>query len=151
VKSRYIAAALAVAGLLAIVAGALFLLKPSGEQRALSGAPGLELTYPEGTPIEVDNSNAVLGATAYQVRGYGTDQEQADILGFFDAALDELGYRETAPTPDSMTRFQQHRPLRQYQDGTFTYRLYLLDVPLRLSRDVTISGYHHVLFTELSV
>jgi hypothetical protein len=106
--------------------------------------------YPAGKLIEVDDSNAVLGASAYQVRGYGTDTEQADILAYFDTELAKLGYQQTRPTPDSMTRFQKYQPLRQYQDGAFTYRLYLLGVPYRLSRNVTITGYRHVLFTQLS-
>ena len=144
------AAILAVAALIA--AGVIvLLLQPSGDkQRALAGAPGLDLTYPAGKLIEVDDSNAVLGASAYRVRGYGTDAEQADILAYFDTELAKLGYRQTPPAPDSMTRFQQNQPLRQYRNGTFTYRLYLVGVPYRLSRNVTITGYRHVLFTELS-
>ena len=32
----------------------------------------------------------------------------------------------------------------------YTFRLYLLGVPYRLSRNVTITGYQHVLFAALS-
>jgi len=49
-----------------------------------------------------------------------------------------------------LTRFQRYQPLRQYQSGAYTFRLYLLGVPYRLSRDITITGYQHVLFTALS-
>ena len=144
------ATVLVVAALIAVGLIVILLLPPSGKQHALASAPGLDLMYPAGKLIEVDDSNAVLGASAYQVRGYGTDTEQADILAFFDTGLAKLGYQQTRPTPDRMTRFQKHQPLRQYQNGAFTYRLYLLGVPYRLSRNVTITGYRHVLFTQLS-
>jgi hypothetical protein len=144
------AAILAVAALIAGGVIVLLLLPSGDKQRALAGAPGLDLTYPAGKLIEVDDSNAVLGASAYRVRGYGTEAEQADILAYFDTELAKFGYRQTPPTPDGMTRFQQNQPLRQYRNGTFTYRLYLVDVPYRLSRNVTITDYRHVLFTELS-
>lgn len=149
-KFRYVAVIFAVIAVLIGAGTTVFLLQPRGEQRALVGAPGLDLIYPNGTPIELDDSNPVLGAHAYQVRGYGTDNDKDEILGFFDAALDELGYQQTPPTRDMTPRFQQYKPLRQYHDGTFTYRLYLLDVPYRLSRNVTVTGYRHVLFTQLS-
>ncbi|MDT5347166.1 MAG: hypothetical protein QOH91_453 [Mycobacterium sp.] len=84
------------------------------------------------------------------MRGYGTDTEPAEIVACFDTELAKLGYRQTGPTPDNMTRFQHHVPLRQYRNAAFTYRLYLLATPYRLSRDVTITGYRHVLFTQLS-
>jgi hypothetical protein len=147
-------AVLTVFALIAAVVIAMLLLTPSDEQRALAPpigqAPGFDLAYPAGKLIEVDDSNAVLGASAYRVRGYGTDTEQAEILGYFDTELAKLGYHQTPPTPNSMTRFQRDQPLRQYQSGAYTFRLYLLGVPYRLSRNVTITGYQHVLFTALS-
>jgi hypothetical protein len=129
---------------------ATLLLNPSDKQRGLAEAPGFGLTFPAGKLIEVDDSNAVLGASAYRVRGYGTDTEQAEIVGYFDTELTRLGYHQTPPTPSTMTRFQRDQTLRQYQSGAYTFRLYLLGVPYRLSRDVTVTGYRHVLFTALS-
>jgi hypothetical protein len=143
-------AVLAVTALIAAVVIAILLLTPSDEQRTLGQAPGFDLTYPAGKLIEVDDSNAILGASAYRVRGYGTDTEQAEILGYFDTELAKLGYHQTPPTPNSMTRFERDQPVRQYQSGAYTFRLYLLGVPYRLSRNVTITGYRHVLFTALS-
>jgi hypothetical protein len=143
---------LAVAALIAVAVciGVAMLLAPSGKQRALAGAPGVDLVYPAGKLIEADDSNAVPGASAYRVRGYGTDAEQAEILGYFDTELTKTGYQQTPATPDNLTRFQKYQPLRQYQNDTFTYRLYLLATPYRLSRNVTITDYRQVLFTELS-
>ena len=146
---------LAVAALIAVAVGGLaiwvvVLHSPSGKQRALAGAPGIDLVYPGGNLIETDDSNAIPGASAYRVRGYGTNAEQAEILAYFDTELAKLGYQQTQVTPDSLTRFQQQQPLRQYQHATFTYRLYLPATPYRLSRNVTVTDYRHVLFTELS-
>lgn len=142
--------AAAVCAVIGVGFSVVVLLSPSGKQRALDSAPAVDLTYPAGTLIEDEKSDAVLGADAYRVRGYGTDVEQADILAFFDTALAEFGYQQSSPTPGNLTRFQRSQPLRQYQSGDFIYRLYLLGVPYRLSRTVTITGYRHVLFTALS-
>jgi hypothetical protein len=142
---------LAVAALIAVAVGVgVVMLLPGSKQRALAGAPRLDLAYPAGKLIEVDDSNVILGAGAYRVRGYGTDTEPAEIVAYFDTELAKLGYRQTGPTPDNMTGFQHHVPLRQYRNAAFIYRLYLLATPYRLSRNVTITGYRHVLFTQLS-
>jgi len=142
--------ALTLAALLVVGVGVILLLPPGGKQEALAGAPGMELMYAGGRLIEVDNSNAILGASAYQVRGYATDADQAEIVAYFDPRLATFGYEPTQPTRSDLTRFQQYQPLRQYQNGAFTYRLYLLGAPYRLSRNETITGYRHVLFTALS-
>ncbi|AYE96860.1 hypothetical protein C0J29_20745 [Mycobacterium paragordonae] len=139
----------AVAVLIA-AAVALVLFAASGSRRALAGAPGLDLTYPAGKLIEDNTSDAIFGASAYRVRGYATDAETADIIGYFDAELAGLGYRTVPATSDPVTRFQNHPPLRQYQNDQFNYRLYLLDIPYKLSRNVIITGYRHALFTELT-
>lgn len=149
-RSSVRAAILLVTALIAVAAAVILLVGPNDKQRALAAAPGLDLAYPAGKLIEVDNSNAIFGASAYQVRGYGTNAEQAEILAFFDTELAKLGYRQAQPTPDSLTRFQHDQPLREYHNGGFTYRLYLLAVPYRLGRNVTVNGYRHVLFTEIT-
>jgi hypothetical protein len=140
----------ALAALLVVGVGVILQLPPSGKQQALAGAPGMELMYPGGRLIEVDNSTAILGASAYQVRGYAVDAEQAEIVAYFNARLPTFGYQPVQPTRSGLTRFETYQPLRQYQNGPFTYRLFMLPVPYRLSRNVTITGYRHVLFTQLS-
>src|SRR5258707_4016788 len=100
--------------------------------------------------MEVDTSNAILGARAYQVRGSATDADQAEIVAYFDPRLAKFGYQPTQPTRSDLTRFQQYQPLRQYQNSAFAYRLYLLAAPYRLSRNVTITAYRHVPLTALS-
>jgi len=142
--------ALALTALLVAGVGVLLLLPPSGKQEALAGAPGMKLMYGGGRLIEVDDSTAILGASAYQVRGYAVDAEPAEIVAYFDTRLATFGYQPTQPTRSELTRFQTVQPLRQYQNGAFTYRLFLLPVPYRLSRNVMITGHRHVLFTQLS-
>ena len=148
--SRRATLALALVALFVVGVGVILLLPPSGKQQALADAPGIEMMYPSGKLVEVDNSDAILGGSAYLVRGYAINTEPAEIAAFFDARLGKLGYQQAEPTRSDLTRFETHLPLRQYQNGPFTYRLFLLPVPYRLSRNVLITGYRHVLFTELS-
>jgi hypothetical protein len=142
--------ALTLTALSVVGVGVILLLPPDGKQQALADAPGMELMYAGGKLVEVDNSNAILGASAYQLRGYATDAEPGDIVAYFDPRLAKFGYQPTEPTRSDLTRFEQYQPLRQYQNGAFAYRLFLLPAPYRLSRNEIITGYRHVLFTQLS-
>lgn len=130
---------------------ALGFLLDDGKRKQLLSAPGLDLIFPGGVLLQQSGvGRSILGAGTYQARVYGTDADEAQILAFFDAQLGTLGYQPAAPTLDPTPAHQWGTLLRQYDQGTLHYRLYLgpLPYPIGAGRRIT-TGYQHILVAKL--
>lgn len=143
-----------IAGVAIIVLGAFvflgFGLGDDGKLRQLQQAPGYDLVYPGGQLLETQKVPSMQDAGAYRMYVYGTDATPTDITAFFDATLTRLGYAPVSPTPDSAFTTQQENLLRQYQNGPFTYRLYLLPLPRHIAGRWVTEGYAHILYAKLN-
>jgi hypothetical protein len=143
-----------IAGVAVIVLGAFiffgFGLGDDGKLRQLKPAPGYELIYPGGKLLETQTVPSTQDAGAYRMYVYGTDATPTDITGFFDSALTRLGYAQVPPTSDANFSTQQQNLLRQYQNGPFTYRLYLLPLPRHIAGGWVTEGYAHILYAKLN-
>ncbi len=133
----------------ALILGLLVLLQ-DGKANQIKQAPGLDLLLPNSTLFDDQTTGSIGNAGAYQMRAYGTNLSTAQILAFYDAELGKVGYRPTAPTPDTLFREDTDKLLRQYQNPPFTYRLYIFPLPRRVGGHSVRSGYQHILYTKLS-
>ncbi len=147
--SRYLAIGIAILLVAGIVVASRLL--DDGKRRQLLAAPGLDLVFPYGTLVrESDVGVSILGAGTYKARAYGTDATDEQILAFFDEELKKRGYHEAAPTPDPTRADQGDRLLRQYDQGPFSYRLYVAKLPYPISAGGRITtGYKQILITKL--
>ncbi len=148
------AAVLVIGGIAILIVGALlyyrFGIPDDGKLRQLQQAPGINLTYPNGTLLDTQTVGSAENIGAYKLYAYGTDSSPEEILGFFDAQLGQLGYSPVAPTPDFVFTTQQSRLLRQYQNNDFAYRLFLAPLPQRVGGNMVNSGYANILYAKLN-
>jgi hypothetical protein len=141
-----------IAGIAALIVGlAIFGFgSDDGKLRELQQAPGFDLRYPYGTLLDEVSMPSAGGIGADHEFIYGTDSTPEEIVGYFDAELGKLGYTPTPPTPDRIMTPYQNRMLRQYQNGPFTYRLYLLPLPDRVNGKWHYTDFAHTLYTKIN-
>ncbi len=121
-----------------------------GKLRELQQAPGYTLRFPNGTLLDEVSMPSSGGIGADHEFIYGTDASPEQIVAYFDAELGKLGYTPTPPTPDRIMTPYQNRILRQYQNGPFTYRLYLLPLPDRVNGKWHYDDFAHTLYTKIN-
>lgn len=129
---------------------ALTTLFPDRKTRALRQAPGVDLVFPDAALLDTTRSTSILDWGAHVMRIYGTDLPPEPIIAFFDAELGKVGYTPTAPTLDEHFPAGEHHTIRQYRNGIFTYRLFLMPPPLRVGGRTITREYKHLLYTRLS-
>lgn len=142
-----VAAGVAAVLLLLVTVVALY---PDRKTQALREAPGVDLIYPHATLLDTTRSRSLFGAGADVTRVYGTDSPPEPIIAYFDAELGKLGYVPEAPTLDEHFPAGERHVLRQYHNGMFTYRLFLMPPPLRVGGRTFTHEYEHLLFTRIS-
>lgn len=135
---------------LLILFAAAVVLFPDRKTRALREAPGVDLLFPGGALLDTTRSRSIFGSGAHVMRVYGTDSPPEPIVAFFDAELGKLGYTPTAPTLDEHFPAGEHHAIRQYKNGMFTYRLFLMPPPLRVGGRAITHEYRHLLFARIS-
>jgi hypothetical protein len=136
-----------------VLGGFIFLgfgLGNDGLLEQLQHAPALDLTFLDGTLLDTQTVGSMQGVGAYRLHIFGTDASSDAIVSYYDAALRQAGYTQTAPTPDRQFTGQESRLLRQYQNGAFTYRLYLLPLPQRVRGNWVMDGYAHLLYAKVN-
>jgi hypothetical protein len=141
-----------IAGIAALIVGSMIFgaVSDDGKMRELQRAPGFDLRFPNGSLLDEVSmpSSGNIGADHEFI--YGTNATPEEIVAFFDSELGKIGYAPTPQTPDRIMAPYQNRVLRQYQNGPFTYRLYLLPLPDRVNGKWHYDDFAHTLYAKIS-
>lgn len=86
----------------------------------------LEVIFTPGRQIEDDFADGVFGAGAVQERVYCTTAPDREVLAFFSTELSKRGFTPVPFTMDEHFADSEHA-IGQFENQSFSYRLYLMD------------------------